>query len=953
MHTSRRLTLRVIPLAAFFLIVQMSSQFTYAQVSGLVSHWPGEGNANDVVGSNNGTLQGGGMFAPGIAGQAFRLDGVRYIEVPDSPSISITGSFTLEAWINLSDNTNQFGIIEKYDPPGQRGYFLRLGDGKLVSSVCSFPLTCSEYSIGATTLSTGTWHHVASVYDGTSIKVYLDGVLDGSVPTDFTLPDGSTSLKIGARGDDANTRLNGLIDEVKIYNRALSASEIQVSAGGLVSRWRAEGDALDSVGINNGSLLNGTAFTAGVSGQSFSFDGGDDRVSVPNSPSLNVGTGDFTVSLFAKFNDLANNGNGLIHKDTYGNEGGYRGWLLNICDNCAGSPGIGIETRNLSQGIDNNARYPTSNFQIERWYHIAAVRQSNILYLYIDGVLRATVAESGPTDLSNSADLEFGSLSSGSRQNFAGALDEIKFLNRALSAAEIQNIGSGDPTRYDSRPAFVNALCATATTNGIEFDRNDDGTFITIPGADTHFDTLSLSGATFRQARSYYNGFIYTGPTGVITVDLPPNTFAFGTDLAAFYSTPGTYTITLSTGQTYQKASNGARWTSSNYDFFGVISNTPIEWVTFSYDNDYLILDKFIVGAGCDSTSPVIIPTVTGTLGNNGWYTGDVQVSWSVIDAESTVSSSSGCDTNNVSTDDSGVTFTCTATSAGGSDTQSVTIKRDATAPSISCGSADGLWHTSNVSIACGGSDSLSQLADPDDASFYLVTNVASGTETANSATNGVNVCDNAGNCSPAGPLTGNKIDRKAPNIIITTPTSAAYLLNQSVTASFNCQDSGSGVANCDGTTVTGANIDTISAGSKTFTVSAADNVANATSQSVSYTVGFGLRLLYDQTKAVKSGSTIPIKIQLVDALGNNMSSAAIVVHAMSLVQITTTASETINDAGTSNPDANFRFDASLGSNGGYIFNLKTTGLSTGTYSLGFTVNSDPNVYTVQFAVRQ
>jgi hypothetical protein len=108
--------------------------------------------------------------------------------------------------------------------------------------------------------------------------------------------------------------------------------------------------------------------------------------------------------------------------------------------------------------------------------------------------------------------------------------------------------------------------------------------------------------------------------------------------------------------------------------------------------------------------------------------------------------------------------------------------------------------------------------------------------------------------------------------------------------------------------------------------------------------------VLYDQTKAVKSGSTIPIKIQLVDALGHNVSSAAMVVHAVSLVQIATTAGEAINDAGSSNPDANFRFDASLG---GYIFNLKTTGLPTGTYRLSFTVDADPGPHAVQFAVRQ
>lgn len=161
-------------------------------------------------------------------------------------------------------------------------------------------------------------------------------------------------------------------------------------------------------------------------------------------------------------------------------------------------------------------------------------------------------------------------------------------------------------------------------------------------------------------------------------------------------------------------------------------------------------------------------------------------------------------------------------------------------------------------------------------------------------------------------------------------------------------------MATCESSAPNAGNIDTASAGSKLFTVSATDNVANGASpQSVSYTVGFGISVLYDQTKAAKSGSVIPIKLQLVDAQGHNVSSAALVVHAASLTQIATSASETIDDAGNANPDVNFRFDPSLGAGGGYIFNLKTTGLPTGTYRLGFTVDADPGIHAVQFAVRQ
>ena len=94
--------------------------------------------------------------------------------------------------------------------------------------------------------------------------------------------------------------------------------------------------------------------------------------------------------------------------------------------------------------------------------------------------------------------------------------------------------------------------------------------------------------------------------------------------------------------------------------------------------------------AGGDFTAPVVTPTVTGTLGNNGWYRSDVSVSWTVTDNESPIVSREGCDAAMVSVDVSARTFTCTATSAGlgGPGAGSVSVKRDATAPTITCGVA-------------------------------------------------------------------------------------------------------------------------------------------------------------------------------------------------------------------------------------------------------------------------
>ncbi|HKP37925.1 MAG TPA: choice-of-anchor Q domain-containing protein [Pyrinomonadaceae bacterium] len=281
-------------------------------------------------------------------------------------------------------------------------------------------------------------------------------------------------------------------------------------------------------------------------------------------------------------------------------------------------------------------------------------------------------------------------------------------------------------------------------------------------------------------------------------------------------------------------------------------------------------------GLGCDigafelndTSPPNITPTVDGILGNGGWYKGDVSVSWNTEDAESPITSQTGCNAVTVTTDTNGTTFTCSATSAGGTSNQSVTIKRDATAPVI---------------------------------------NVAA-------------------------------------------PTNGTYLLNQSVNIDFVCSDSASGVASCAGSAPNGSALVTGSPGAKSFTVDATDAAGNAAQMAITYTVVFGVAASFDQTKAHKSGSTVPIKVRLLDANGTNVSSMGIVVHAISVVQTSSQAATSLDDSGKSNPDFDFRYDAAIG---GYSFNLKTSGYGTGTYLLNFVAGNNLASYSVGFQVRE
>jgi hypothetical protein len=113
-----------------------------------------------------------------------------------------------------------------------------------------------------------------------------------------------------------------------------------------------------------------------------------------------------------------------------------------------------------------------------------------------------------------------------------------------------------------------------------------------------------------------------------------------------------------------------------------------------------------------DHTAPTITPVVTGSIGDDDWYTSDIAIGWTVLDAESGITSSSGCTPQSVTTDTAGTTFECTATSAGGTATATVTVKRDATPPVLNPAVVPGTVVVNGTATASAqASDNLSGIA--------------------------------------------------------------------------------------------------------------------------------------------------------------------------------------------------------------------------------------------------
>ena len=229
----------------------------------------------------------------------------------------------------------------------------------------------------------------------------------------------------------------------------------------LVGWWPGDGSARDLGGALHGVLSGDAAFEPARLGQGFRFSGAG-AVEVPNAPGFAIGTGDFSVEFWARFNRMEHNATGVLSKDSYTDDlYTATGWVINACATCgdgtfgAGGGGFGIETRDIRAGVGGHAhaRWPLSNFSTGTWYHIAAVRRSSVLYLYVDGVLRASTPEPTPINVNTGAPLTMGTLNSVHTQGMDGQLDEVVIHNRALSEWEIQTtVAAGGAGRCKDFP---------------------------------------------------------------------------------------------------------------------------------------------------------------------------------------------------------------------------------------------------------------------------------------------------------------------------------------------------------------------------------------------------------------------------------------------------------------------------------------------------------------------
>jgi len=209
----------------------------------LIAHWTfdeGTGTtAYDSVGSHHGTLVGNPTWTTGQVDGALSLDGMDdYVDLGLGAELDLerTDQFTLSAWYRGTGSSNT--VLSKMDRAVSfRGYDMFIQEGYVVAHIIS-TWTSNAIRVDGTLypVTDSSWHHLVVTYDGSSsasgLRIYVDAMEEMTSVYRDSLSStirNSASFKVGARSDAAGTtqHLNGTIDDVRVYNRALAAEEIE------------------------------------------------------------------------------------------------------------------------------------------------------------------------------------------------------------------------------------------------------------------------------------------------------------------------------------------------------------------------------------------------------------------------------------------------------------------------------------------------------------------------------------------------------------------------------------------------------------------------------------------------------------------------------------------------------------------------------------------------------
>lgn len=440
---------------------------------GLVGYWPMNEATSTIAGDFSGNGYGGtlsGATIPswimGKLGQALNFNGsTSYIDVGTTPSaLNLTGDLTVSAWIKPnSAGEGNFGRIIDSMNTGSNGIAFEIN----ASNGLGFQQVVNS---NTNILTFGQWQHVVVTLSGTTVTFYVNGASAGSGTQS---PPASTAenFVIGNRMAGDRT-FDGGLDDVRIYSRALSASEVlalyksaatrSVSSSktltrgsslevGLVGLWTFDGGDVnwtsdtagfvyDRSGNNNTGTLTSMTRTGSVAigklGQGMLFDGSASYVDIP---SLN-NTITYSAMTIAGWFYLsgAQVGNPRFVANSHTDQD-HLGFQLHLGSNDCLDAGslILFDVGNGTSFACANSGITISNGQ---WYHIVGVYNGSTASIYVNGTLAGTPANLSGTIGASAVDLNIGRNPSYAGDYLKGLADDVRLYNRALSATEVKQL---------------------------------------------------------------------------------------------------------------------------------------------------------------------------------------------------------------------------------------------------------------------------------------------------------------------------------------------------------------------------------------------------------------------------------------------------------------------------------------------------------------------------------
>jgi len=412
----------------------------------------------------------------GKIGQALNFNGSAARIV----SASTTGpaSQTIAAWVWLSTTTKNQAIVTK-DNGGSMAFQVEYGGGLTVLNWFHTGGSSSHIA-SQPDLTPNRWHHVVATYaqgGAGDVAIYVDGVSKALLDSTESTPPPTidSPFVIGGR-IDGTLPFDGRMDDVRIYDRALSASEARrlYELGGashvnetittnddiergLVGHWTFDGpdmawgsttaevlDSSSSTHSLSGDAVNidRTSVVSGKIGQGLRFNGLSSYISIPDRSSLRPGNESFTMSAWAKPDDLDQMASIIAKRDTGGE---FEQYNMIICNSSTGCNAIGKHFQAVFRANTSSSRISKSVSPVidGNWHHFVAVadKVANQIVLYMDGnIISYTSVTAGawPT-VDNTNALEIGSSGAGSNK-FIGAIDDVRLYSRALSASEVKRL---------------------------------------------------------------------------------------------------------------------------------------------------------------------------------------------------------------------------------------------------------------------------------------------------------------------------------------------------------------------------------------------------------------------------------------------------------------------------------------------------------------------------------